>query len=125
MGAKKNRLIETVLLSTHNICFGWEIRKIIFKYTLFSWGLMVPYLWILFTPNILFCWLIPACLVALIHGVEFTSIWYFHLSFCQDKLSNGLKKQRKFLFHLQPGNYQVRKEVAHELKFGDIAVMQI
>ena len=22
LGAKKNRLIETVLLSTHNICFG-------------------------------------------------------------------------------------------------------
>ena len=26
-GAQKNSLIETVLLSTHNICFGWEIRK--------------------------------------------------------------------------------------------------
>ena len=25
MGAQKNRLIETVLLSTHNICFGREI----------------------------------------------------------------------------------------------------
>ena len=27
LGAQKNRLIETVLLSTHNICFGREIRK--------------------------------------------------------------------------------------------------
>ena len=27
LDAKKNRLIETVLLSTHNICFGSEIRK--------------------------------------------------------------------------------------------------
>ena len=27
MGAQNNRLIETVLLSTHNICFGWEINK--------------------------------------------------------------------------------------------------
>ena len=27
---KKNRLAETVLLSTHNICFGWEIRKLFF-----------------------------------------------------------------------------------------------
>ena len=27
LGAQKNRLIETVLLSTHNIWFGWEIRK--------------------------------------------------------------------------------------------------
>ena len=31
MGAQKNRLIETVLLSTHNVCFGWEIRKMIFQ----------------------------------------------------------------------------------------------
>ena len=27
LGAQKNRLIETVLLSTQNICFGWEIRN--------------------------------------------------------------------------------------------------
>ena len=27
LGAKKICLFETVLLSTHNICFGWEIRK--------------------------------------------------------------------------------------------------
>ena len=27
MGAHKNCLIRTVLLSTHDICFGWEIRK--------------------------------------------------------------------------------------------------
>ena len=33
-GAQKNRLNETVLLSTHNICFGWEIRKLFFCYTL-------------------------------------------------------------------------------------------
>ena len=26
-GAQKNRLIETVILSIHSICFGWEIRK--------------------------------------------------------------------------------------------------
>ena len=26
-GAQMNRLIETVVLSTHNICFGSEIRK--------------------------------------------------------------------------------------------------
>ena len=34
LGAQKNRLIETVLLSTHNICFGWEIRKSNFRYAL-------------------------------------------------------------------------------------------
>ena len=31
LGAQTNRLIETVLLSTHNIYFGLEIRKIIFS----------------------------------------------------------------------------------------------
>ena len=39
LGAQKNRLIETVLLSTHNICFDWEIRKIIVSYALLSGGL--------------------------------------------------------------------------------------
>ena len=32
LGAQKNCLIETVLLSTHNMCFGPEIRKFIFDY---------------------------------------------------------------------------------------------
>ena len=36
LGAQKNRLIETVLLSTHNICFGFDIRKIDFRYALFT-----------------------------------------------------------------------------------------
>ena len=35
LGAQKNRLIETVLLSTHNICLGLEIRKKIW-YTLLT-----------------------------------------------------------------------------------------
>ena len=39
LGAQKNRLIETVLLSTHNLCFGWEIMKIYFQYELLSGGL--------------------------------------------------------------------------------------
>ena len=43
-GAQKNRLIETVLLITHNICFGWEIKKIIFLYTLLSGGLECKFL---------------------------------------------------------------------------------
>ena len=34
-GAQKNRLIETVLLSTHNICFGGEI-KLNFRYALIT-----------------------------------------------------------------------------------------
>ena len=36
MVALKNRLIEMVLLSTHNICFGLEIRKLNFCYTLLT-----------------------------------------------------------------------------------------
>ena len=36
--------IETVLLSTHNICFGWEIWKIFFDYILLS-GLVEPWGW--------------------------------------------------------------------------------
>ena len=39
LGAQKNRLIETVLLSSHNICFGGEIKKIVFQYTLLSGGM--------------------------------------------------------------------------------------
>ena len=30
-----------------------------------------------------------------------------------------------FTLHLQRRNYQISKEIVHELKFGDIAVMQI
>ena len=41
LGAQKNRLIEMVLLSTHNICFGLEIRKIIFSYAHLSGGLLL------------------------------------------------------------------------------------
>ena len=37
MGVQKNRLIETVLLSTHNICLDLEIRKLLFCYTLFNY----------------------------------------------------------------------------------------
>ena len=35
LGAQKKSLIETVLLSTHNICFGWELR-ILFGYPLLT-----------------------------------------------------------------------------------------
>ena len=39
-GCSKEPFIETVLLSTHNICFGWDIRKINFNYTRLSGGLI-------------------------------------------------------------------------------------
>ena len=32
LGAQKNRLIEIILLSSHNIYFGWEIKKIQFSH---------------------------------------------------------------------------------------------
>ena len=35
----KRSVPKTVLLSTHTICFGWEIRKLIFWYTLLTKGL--------------------------------------------------------------------------------------
>ena len=38
LGDQKNRLIETVLLSAHNIFFGLEIRKLLFWYALLSGG---------------------------------------------------------------------------------------
>ena len=40
LGAQKNRLTEAVLLSTQNLCFGWEIKKIVFQYPLLSGGLI-------------------------------------------------------------------------------------
>ena len=36
LGVQKNYLIETVLLSTHNICFGGEIRKLFLGYALLT-----------------------------------------------------------------------------------------
>ena len=40
LGAQKNGLIETVLLSTHNIHFGREVRKLFFCYALLTKGLV-------------------------------------------------------------------------------------
>ena len=40
LGAQKNRPIETVLLSTHNICFGGEIRNLVVGYAPLSGGLI-------------------------------------------------------------------------------------
>ena len=40
LGAQKHRLIKMVLLSTYNICFGWEIKKIFFSNALLSGGLL-------------------------------------------------------------------------------------
>ena len=37
--AQKNCLSEMVLLNTHKICLGWEIRWLIFNYPLLSWGM--------------------------------------------------------------------------------------
>ena len=39
-GAQKNRLTETVILSTRSICFDWEIRKKYIGYALYTKGLL-------------------------------------------------------------------------------------
>ena len=52
LGAQKNNLIETVLLSIHNICFGWEIRNLIFWYTLLTKVLFRWWHHFLFLDNI-------------------------------------------------------------------------
>ena len=41
LGAQKNRLIERDLLSTHNLCFGWEIRKLFSCFTRLTKGLKI------------------------------------------------------------------------------------
>ena len=38
LSAQKNRLAKTVLLSTHNIFFGLEIRKFMYNYAFLSGG---------------------------------------------------------------------------------------
>ena len=64
-----------VLLSTHNICFGWEIRKLVFWYTLLTKVLILEYI----PENVLsplFCQFNPL-------GVMFgTSVKLFLLSIC-------------------------------------------
>ena len=39
LGAQKNRLREMVLLSTHNICFGWKMKKLYLINSFLSKGL--------------------------------------------------------------------------------------
>ena len=38
-GAQRNYPIDTILLSTYTICFGWEIIKIIFNYAILNGGM--------------------------------------------------------------------------------------
>ena len=41
LGAQKNRLIDTVVLNTHNICFGLEIkRKSVTNSYLWAWHML-------------------------------------------------------------------------------------
>ena len=62
MGAQKNCLIETAFLNTHNICYGWVIKRIIFNYTLI-WSLETSTIMSLF--GLIACFgdgFFPACL---------------------------------------------------------------
>ena len=43
LGSQKNRLIEMVLLSTHNTCIGCKVRKLFFDYSFLSGGLVLIY----------------------------------------------------------------------------------
>ena len=51
LGAQKNHLIETVLLSTHIIWFGWEIRKLIFLSYLKDWNRIINFEKVMFTMH--------------------------------------------------------------------------
>ena len=56
MGAQKNRLNETVLLSNHNIFFIWEIRKLFFCYALLTKGLLYYGIMQAFLHVVNICW---------------------------------------------------------------------
>ena len=45
VGAQKSHLIETVLMSTHNICYGTEIRKNNFQVYTIIWGPELNYIY--------------------------------------------------------------------------------
>ena len=59
-GAQKSRLVETILLSTHNICFGWEIRIFFYWFALLTKGLLTNYL--IFFVFLILCLLV--CVLA-------------------------------------------------------------
>ena len=66
LGAQKNRLIETLLLSTHNVCFGWGIKKKNFQLHTLIWGpvLNIPTSNLktkLITVNVLKFWTLVTC----------------------------------------------------------------
>ena len=46
-GAQKNRHIDTGLLGTHNVCFGWEIRFFFFWYALLTKDMNTVLIWAL------------------------------------------------------------------------------
>ena len=45
VGAQKSHLIETVLMSTHNICYGTKIRKNNFQVYTIIWGPKLNYIY--------------------------------------------------------------------------------
>ena len=83
LGAQKNCLIEMVLFSTHNIRFVCELRKIIFKCTLLSGGLVYDilincrwksYKWdrpIFFATELITLW----CTIPSINGSRSKFLW--------------------------------------------------
>ena len=84
----KKRLIETVLLSTHNICFCWEIRFFLFCSTLVTKGM--------WHFQVIF-----ACFSALIHETNNLTQVDLALKNWFNIIYNGLLLQRRTCrFHL-------------------------
>ena len=95
MGNQTNRLIETVRLSTRNICFGWEIRKIIFKCAVLPWDLLRQSDWFLARMSheyTCFCKVIP-------FTVDFNKPFK---AYCVHNASSHILR-RKMVFWFVPG----------------------
>ena len=68
MGAQTNRLTETVLLSTHNIWFGWKIRKYFSVANSYLEALLLSiYAW---NPSLNMCVQLPSEAISLFFGTR-------------------------------------------------------
>ena len=83
MGTQKNRFIDTILLSTHNICFGWEIRKLFFRYAILTKGLLSYGL----------------------HGQVYEKYWFWRREVCT-KFKDFLRTSKRLSFGLQGQVYE-------------------
>ena len=122
-GAQKNRLIKTVLLSTHNIGFGWEIRKISFCYALLSGGLLIRIFAVHVKNSLIRLW---GCIGWSESPLGAHSVMSNHASYCISVHWHAVKSQ---IIQLHPSTYHqghpcfmrlsiIRKRIAqHFLKY--------